>query len=172
MKPSNDFVATEYVAAWKPFTVRRTVRWAECDPAGVVYAGNFTEYMLATAHLFRQVVLGRPVGQRDGNAQYGTPGKALSMVFHSPLWPGDVFDMAVYLGPVGTRTTDILVHAFRVDTGTNVFVGRTTSIYVAAHDRLGAIDVPDDVKAAFEDYRRETGPQPEILSQVARQRGA
>ena len=27
----------EYVARTLPFTVRRTVKWGDCDPAGVVY---------------------------------------------------------------------------------------------------------------------------------------
>ena len=114
MSADQELIATEMIVKRQPFTVRRIVKWAECDPAGVVYAGNFPEYMLSTAHLFRQHVLGAPIGKRDVEQKYGTPGKALSMVFMGPLWPGDVFDMSVHIGELGGTTTDLLINAVRV----------------------------------------------------------
>ncbi len=44
---SQAIAGPEYVTGYAPFTVRRTARWHECDPAGVVYAGNFTDYLLS-----------------------------------------------------------------------------------------------------------------------------
>ncbi len=165
---SGDLIAIEAIVKRHPLTVRRIVRWAECDPAGVVYAGNFPEYMLSAAHLFRQTVLGARPGQRDFGQSYGTPGKAISMVFLGPLWPGDVFDMEVYVGALRERTSDLLVYAARVDDGSPVFVGRTTSIYVSIDDRKKTIALPDDVRAAFEQYHALTPDVPKLLDQVAR----
>ena len=42
------------ISSLDPFTVRRAVRWAECDPAGVVYLGNYPHYLLSATHLFDQ----------------------------------------------------------------------------------------------------------------------
>jgi len=44
--------ATEYVLSESPFVVRRTVRWGDCDPAGVVYTGRFTDYLLGAVGLY------------------------------------------------------------------------------------------------------------------------
>ena len=49
--------AGEYITNETPFTVRRAVRWAECDPAGVVYLGNFPHYLLSAVHLRTRSVL-------------------------------------------------------------------------------------------------------------------
>lgn len=168
MSSDQGIIATEMVVKNHPFTVRRIVKWAECDPAGVVYAGNFPEYMLSTAHLFRQHALGAPIGKRDVEQKYGTPGKALNMVFMGPLWPGDVFDMSVFIGELGGTTTDLLVNATRVDDGSHVFVGRVTSIYVEAEDRKRSIPIPKDVRDIFERYRAQSGEAPAALSQVSR----
>ena len=165
---SEELIAIESVVQRCPFTVRRIVRWSECDPAGVVYAGNFTEYMLSAAHLFRQIILGARPGQRDFGRGYGTPGKALSMVFMGPLWPGDVFDMAVYVGELRERTSDLLVHATRVDDKSSVFAGRATTIYVTTEDRKKTVPIPSEVRAAFEQYRAMAPEMPELLNQVSR----
>ena len=156
----------EAVIAMAPFTVRRTVRWSECDPAGVVYAGKFPDYMANTVHQFRSHVLKAPVGPGPGRT-YDTPGKALSMVFMGPLWPDDIFDMAVFLGGIGGSTLHFHVMATRADTGTPVFAGRISSIHVAADNRLRTVNVPEDIRAKLEDYRSRCGPAPEALDQVA-----
>lgn len=168
MSADQELIATEMIVKRHPFTVRRIVKWAECDPAGVVYAGNFPEYMLSTAHLFRQHVLGAPIGKRDAEQKYGTPGKALSMVFMGPLWPGDVFDMSVHIGKLGGTTTDLLINAVRADDGSHVFVGRVTSIYVDAEDRKCTISIPQNIRDVFKKYREECGVVPAALSQVSR----
>lgn len=161
-------IAIESVIARVPFTVRRIVRWSECDPAGVVYVGNFPQYMLSTAQLFRQLLFGGRPGSQNAGKPYGTPGKAISMVFLGSLWPGDHFDMAVYLGTVGQRTSDVLVHGFREDNGSDVFVGRVTSIYVSSEDRKKTVGIPDEVRSAFDRYRTSCPPPPKVLDQVGR----
>lgn len=161
-------VATEYVLRTEPFTVRRRVRWSECDPAGVVYAGNFTEYLLSAADLFRQHlnVSGRLMAAHDRT--YHTPGKAMSLVYMSSLWPDDIFDISVFAGGVRTKTSDVLARACRADDGSAVFMGRITSIYVSPNDRKQTVPIPGDVRNAFEGYRaRHPAPQ-DLLDAVAR----
>lgn len=158
----------EAVTGLRPFRVRRQARWSECDPAGVVFAGRYPDYMLAAAHLFRTHVIRASLALSPEARGYGTPAKALEMVFLSSLWPEDAFDMTVHMGSIGRRTTHLLVEARRVDDGRPVFVGRVSSIYVAPEDRTDAIGVPDHVRAQLEAYRSDCGPLPEILQQVYR----
>jgi acyl-CoA thioesterase FadM len=154
--------ASEYIIGDTPFTVRRAARWAECDPAGVVYLGNFPHYLLSAVHLFRNRALG--VGWIDSAGEQGfqTPGKALAMVFQGPLWPDDVFDMAVYVGDVRKHTMDVLVQATRADNGENVFAGRVTSVFVTMTDRRKTIEIPQTRRDLLEGYRAKNRPPPAI----------
>jgi acyl-CoA thioester hydrolase len=45
-------ISTEHVLRTLPFTVRRRVKWGECDPAKVVYTVTFSEYVISVAELF------------------------------------------------------------------------------------------------------------------------
>ena len=42
-------VPIEYLLSERPLTVRRRVRWGECDPAGVVYTATFADYAISAA---------------------------------------------------------------------------------------------------------------------------
>ena len=159
----------EYVTSFAPFTVRRIVRWTECDPAGVVYLGNFPEYLISAAHLFRDHVFGSGWIAKDRRNGYQAPGKAIAMVFQSPLWPDDVFDMSVYVGPVRTRTMSLLVQACRADDGRSVFAGRVTSIFVAKDDRKKTVGIPDAIRQTLASYG-EANPAPSTLVASLRDR--
>lgn len=159
-------IAREYVVSRLPFTVRRVVDWAECDPAGVVYAGNYAEYMFSAMRIFREHGLGEALAIASDAKDFDTPGKAMSLVFLGPLWPRDVFDMIVYAGEPRTHTMDTFVHAVRVDDGSSVFVGRSTAICVSASDRRRSVPIPDHLRLAIQDYRAGSPALPDILGQV------
>lgn len=113
-------VATEYVTSFAPFVVRRRVRWSECDPAGVVFAGNFSLYLHQVVALFRSEVL----------KGYSAPAKAISLVFHRALWPDEQFDMHVHIGTISRSTIEFRVTA-RTLKGEPVFDGAVTAISIA-----------------------------------------
>ena len=133
----------EEVISTQPFRVRRVARWSECDPAGVVYVGNFAEYMLSAVHLFRRQVFDASWAEMREQFHIDTPGKALSMVFKGSLWPDDVFDVDVRVGEVRTRTFDFETVARRALDGTDVFEGKLTAICVSALNRRISIPIPD-----------------------------
>jgi acyl-CoA thioesterase FadM len=158
----------EYVASLSPFTVRRIVRWTECDPAGVVYLGNFPEYLISAAHLFRDRLFGSGWITSDRRQGYQAPGKAISMVFQSSLWPDDVFDMAIYVGPLRRRTMSLLVQARRADDGRKVFAGRVTSIFVTMDDREKTVGIPDAIRDELTRYG-QANPAPADLASSLRE---
>jgi acyl-CoA thioesterase FadM len=158
----------EYVASLSPFMVRRIVRWTECDPAGVVYLGNFPEYLISAVHLFRDRLFGRGWITNDRKEGYQAPGKAISMGFQSSLWPDEIFDMTVYVGQLRTRTMSLLVQARRADNGKKVFAGRITSIYVTRDDREETVGIPVALRHELERYS-EQNPAPSDLAASLRE---
>ncbi|KFC64824.1 hypothetical protein FG93_05114 [Bosea sp. LC85] len=157
--------ATERVLSREPFIVRRCARWAECDPAGVVHTGRFGDYALSATDLFRAHVIGRDWHRRNSSAGFGSPAKAISLVFHSPLWPGDQFDIAVFVGEIRVRSMDLLLSATRSDDGRAIFRGRLSSICVTAEDRTVAMPWPDDYRERYRSYARHV-PVPADLQQM------
>lgn len=143
----------EEVVSTRPFTVRRVARWSECDPAGVVYTRNFTEYMLSALHLFRRHVLQASWQELRSNAKVDLPAKAISMVFNGALWPDDVCDIAARVGDIRTRSFDFLASAVRADDGTSVFEGSLSVICVDATDRRVAIPIPAELRGLLERHR-------------------
>jgi acyl-CoA thioesterase FadM len=147
----------EEVISSCPFRVRRVARWSECDPAGVVYTGNFTEYMLSATHLFRRHVFGGTWKEIRGQVGIDTPNKALSIVFNGSLWPDDIFDIEVQVGGIRNRTFDFEVAAFRADDGSSVFTGTLSAICVKADDRRIAVPIPEPLRQQLEDSRLSYG---------------
>lgn len=157
-----DLAATEALVSVAPVTVRRTVRWSECDPAGVVYLGNYPGYLLSGIYFFRRHMFGGDWVAQTDKGGFQTPGKAIAQVFKSSLWPDDVFDMQVFAGDVRRNTYDVLVRAIRADDGRDVFYGRVTSIVVAAKERTNKVGIPESVAEALRAYRA-ANPPPAIL---------
>ena len=161
-------VAVESVVDLCPFTVRRRVRWIECDPAGVVFAGRFPEFMYAALLLFKKHILGEELPGRGKQLAVDAPAKALEMVYLGSLWPDDEFDMRIYSGGSGRRTSHFLVHAVRSEGAEDVFVGRSSTIYIPGDDRTKSVEVPDQIRQRLDAYAAETGEVPQILGQVMR----
>lgn len=137
-------IATEYVSSTRPFTVRRRVRWSECDPAGVVFAGNFSIYLHNAVALFRTEMLGG----------FAAPTKAISLVFHRALWPDEEFDMAVYVSAVRNSTIEFRVIAtVSKSKGEKVFDGTVTAIFIKKSERKAA-PIPVATRRLAEAYAK------------------
>jgi len=123
----------EVVVSDKPFVVRRTVKWSDCDPARVVFTGKFTEYMMgAVAHFMRSIR--RAAGTLPPGQDVSTPCKHLSQTFHISLVPDDVIDITVSLKAMREHSFDLLVQA-RAPDGGLVFEGQFSPICVETEVR-------------------------------------
>lgn len=143
----------EEVISKRPFVVRRVARWSECDPAGVVYSGNFAEFALSATHLFRRHAFEATWRDIRENAGVDLPAKALSLVFNGSLWPDDVFDMEVRVGEIRTRTFDFEIAAVRADDSSSVFTGKLAVICVTAANRRIAAPLPDGLRLRLEETK-------------------
>jgi acyl-CoA thioester hydrolase len=139
----------QYVRSHRPFVMRQTVKWSDCDPAGVVYTGRFVEYVTTAFRVFLTHIL-------DGNieayvARYGVdfPAKAISFVFESSLRPDDRFDVEVRVS--GIRNTTFECEFLGTLGGRPCFTARMTTICVVPVERK-AMRVPDTLRARLEPH--------------------
>jgi len=143
----------EYVVNEVPFTVRRRVKWSECDPAGVVYTGTFSEYVISTAELFYSSLFGAPPQRMKSAMECGTPTRALAFDFQRSLRPDDEFDMTITVTDVRTRTFVLAIDARTLD-GDVVFLATLTPICIARGERR-AVEMPEVFRTKLEQYRTD-----------------
>jgi len=142
--------SSEIVVSDLPFTVRRTARWADCDPAGAVFTGRFTEYLLGAVMYFMRTI-GYGVGGRGGRESgIDLPCKHMSLTFHTSLYPEDAVDIRVEVGEIRTHTFDLHARAY-FPNGKLIFEGQFTPIAVHA-DRRDSADIPVALRNALQPY--------------------
>ncbi|MBH2031423.1 MAG: acyl-CoA thioesterase [Pseudomonadales bacterium] len=142
--------STEFVIARQPFTVRRTVRWVDCDPAGVAYTGRYTDYLIgAVMHFYAHIGWG-PESENGGNG--GLACKHMSLTFHKSLPPGSIVDMRIQVGEIRGRTFDLHVQAFLPD-GQLAFEGVFSPICIAPDERR-SLSLPQALREVLGAHQR------------------
>jgi len=135
--------STETVICSSPFTIRRRVRFGDCDPAGVVYTVRFSDYVVSAMDLFLSELLGGPFLECLQGVQ--TPIKALNFVFLAPLRPNDDFDMIVSVREIRTRTFDLAIAA-ALPSGTPVFEALLTPICITTAADRRSLAIPERLR--------------------------
>ena len=151
----------ESVIALDPFTVRRTVRFGDCDPAGVVYTVRFSDYVVSAMDLFLSALLGGPYLARLGDVQ--TPLKALQFVFRAPLRPDDMFDMIVSVRAIRRRTFDLAIAAQLPD-GSPIFDATVTPMCVTVGGERRSVAIPEPLRSLLQHHHREEPSHAATLS--------
>ncbi len=133
-----------------PFTQRRTVKWGECDPAGIVYTPRFLDWSVeAVESTFRAVV---GIHWPDMQERFGlaAPMKQISLEFSSPLRTYDEVDLTVTIDKLGRSSTSYRVTTRKSD-GTLCFTALLTSVMID-FSTFRPVPIPADVRTPFERY--------------------
>jgi YbgC/YbaW family acyl-CoA thioester hydrolase len=138
------------VIALDPFTVRRTIRWFECDPGGVAAAGNYFNYVLGVEIAFLEHAVQASYEELRRDIDAVLPIKAYSLVFHASLRPNDILDMQLRLTRVGRSAFDLEVRGFRED-GSSVFTAIVTTVCASRAERK-AIAIPAGLRASLQRF--------------------
>ena len=101
--------ATEIVVGTNPITIRRRVKWGECDPAGIVYMVNYSEYVVSAYEIFMAVLLGEAFVKAKARHRVALPAKAFAIEFYASLRPDDDFLMTIEILDIRAKTFDISV---------------------------------------------------------------
>lgn len=142
--------SVEYVIGQHPFMVRRTVRWVDCDPAGVAYTGHFTDFLIgAVMHFYGHIGWGPEAGSA-GNG--GLACKHMALTFHKSLPPGSVVDIRIEVGDIRTRTFDLHAQAFLPD-GQLAFEGVFSPICVTPHE-MRSLPLPVQLREVLQQHQR------------------
>lgn len=147
----------ESVVSRVPFVIRRRVRWADCDPAGVVYTGKFVEYMLGAANLFYANLTDLSYREFLQAVGVDTPCRGLDMDFRGALWPDDEFLLQVSVAALRQRSFDLRVRAWQAS-GREIFVGRFTPICIPKSGERKSVPIPPAYREALAQHLLQDTP--------------
>jgi acyl-CoA thioesterase FadM len=141
----------ESVVSRRPFVVRRRVRWSDCDPAGVVYTGKFTEYVLHAVNLFQAELSRGDAAAWRKELGIDTPCKGMALEFHRALWPEEEFELLLDVPEIREHGYDIRIEATQPG-GVRIFSARVSPICIRRDARVRAL-IPPALLAALEPFR-------------------
>lgn len=139
-------------AAWH---TRRTVRFAQCDPAGIVFYPRFFEIVHEAKEEFFAVALGQPYPVLLREMRRGLPIVRLEADFLAPSRHGDELDIRISVGRVGRSSVEL-------DYALSCGDERRLQVHsVIVHTDLGtghALAIDARLRAALTRFSASSGP--------------
>lgn len=136
-----------------PWTTTVKIRFAHCDPAGIVYfAAHFDILNGVVEDWFGE---GLRLDYHDivGRRRIGLGYVHAAADFHRPARMGDRLTYAVAVERVGTKSLPLRITAHK--DGADVLTAALV-IVTSDLDAMAAIPIPDDIRAAVSAYRETT----------------
>lgn len=133
------------------FTVRRNIRFADSDPAGIVF---YAEFFRMFNDLFEDWLierLGIDFARQFQVEQRMFPLVHVEVDFKESRRMGQIIDLSLILKGLGRSSIsyDIVGH----DGALEILRGSFVTV-VASKDTMSTIEIPPDIRAAMEEYQR------------------
>jgi 4-hydroxybenzoyl-CoA thioesterase len=133
-----------------PFTTRITVRFGDCDPAGLVYYPVLFHYCHAAMEEFFAARCGVEYARLVSAGRLGFPTVNARAEFFEPLVYGDTAEVEVWVSRVGRTSVTFEYRLRRASDGRAC--ASATLVQVAMNlDERRAVPVPEHLRRAFED---------------------
>lgn len=137
-----------------PYTVRRIVKWGECDPAGIVYTPRFLDWVIEAAESFFAEAVGVDWFQLNQTYGLGSPSVSTKIDFRKPIQYGQPFTIEVLVRKL-TRSTITYVMRGRDEPGDLCFEAELVSCIID-HKRMKSVTIPDHIRQPILDYQAAT----------------
>ena len=132
-----------------PFSTRITVRFGDCDPAGLVYYPVLLHYCHAAMEEFFAARCGLPYARLMSERRLGFPTVNARAEFFTPLVYGDEASIEVWVSRVGKSSATFEYRLRRAADG--YLCASATLVQVSMNlDERRAEPVPADLRLAFE----------------------
>ena len=140
------------------FTTTRTVRFCDCDPAGIVFYPQYMVMLNTLAEVWFDEALHIPYAQLIGERRTGLPTVRLEVDFTAVSRHGEVLTQTVEIEKLG-RSSMTLAVEFRGAADQLRMRARQVLVCTSLNTHK-AIPLPDDVRAALLPYVIESKLEP------------
>lgn len=142
----------------EPFAAQRTVRFSDCDPAGIVFFPQYLVMLNGVVEEWFGSALGLPYAGLIGPRRLGLPTVRLEVDFTAISRHGDTLHWEVALSHLGrssfTLLHDVMGHA---GSGGGVRLRARQVLVCTSLDTHRAQALPDDLRAAMQAYGARAG---------------
>ena len=132
-----------------PFSARISVRFGDCDPAGLVYYPVLFHYCHAAMEEFFAARCGVSYPRLLAEARLGFPTVNARAEFDAPFVYGDEVEVEVFLSRVG-RSSATFEYRLRRASDSALCATATLVQVAMSLDERRAVPVPEDLRRAFE----------------------
>ncbi|MFN0059114.1 MAG: acyl-CoA thioesterase [Planctomycetota bacterium] len=137
------------------FCLAIPVRFADIDPAGVVYYPNYFHYCHSVFEEFFGAAHGMSYADWTTKRRIGFPARHVEGDFEAPIRYGDALTMALHIGRIGRTSVEFLFEA-RVATAaggapTRVASFKATKVCVDLASLTPCV-IPAELRSVFEKY--------------------
>lgn len=138
-----------------PFSISERVRWADCDPLGIIHYSAYLRFFEVAEHeMYRACGLPFEVLRRTGGVWL--PRKALHCEFHSPAQMDEAVVIEAWFSKIGTTSLTMQFEVYRE--GNRVHRASGTLTVVCVHkDTMAPYPLPENVRTAIAPYVAEEG---------------
>ena len=134
-----------------PFVYQRQIHWGETDAAGIVYTGQFLDFMLEAVECWWREVVGLDWYKMNTELSMGTPMVSTHIDFKAPVYDGDLLDLSVTVEHLGGASIKHFTTGRGPD-GSERFEGSLTGAIVN-NKIMKAVRIPDDWRQTIEAYQ-------------------
>ena len=132
------------------FSTRIKVRFADADPAGLVYYPVIFHYFHIALEEFFAARCRVPYDKLIREERLGFPTVKTEAEFFVPLVYGDEVDLEIFVSRIGSSSVTFEYRARRAQDAT--LCAQATQVHVAMDmDTRRAVPIPEKYKAAFEE---------------------
>jgi 4-hydroxybenzoyl-CoA thioesterase len=127
-----------------------TVRFSDTDPFGIAHYPRIVDKIHETSDMFMQEI-GYPFWEISQEHDFGLPLVEMNFEFENPMEAGD--DVTIGLSPTPGNRSVKFEYVARCD-GDMTFSGHEYRV-CARMGGAGAMELPDDLRAAMEEYAED-----------------
>jgi len=133
-----------------PYVYSRQIHWGETDAGGIVYTGQFLDFMMEAAEMWWRDVVGPDWYKLKVDHGMGSPMVHTSMDFIKPVYDGEILELKVSVEKLGGSSITHAIEGFGPD-GTHRFSGKLVAAVITL-EPFKAVSVPDDWRKKIEKY--------------------
>ena len=138
----------------RPFSIKRTVTWGDCDPAGMIFTPRVIDIAMEALEVWYRDIIKEPwVGLIEKGL--GAPVVRAEVDYLDILRPDMEVDVEVRIESLGTSSITYLVRAFD-GAGTDYFKARLVACIISRPD-FKSQEIPADIRGRLEAYQAACG---------------
>ena len=133
----------------KAFTTQRLIRFAHCDPAGIVFFVNFFEMISGIVEDWFREAVGLPFQAMHLERRLGFPVVSTGCEFYRPCHLGDTLTLELAIARLGRSSIEFEI---RGQVGGDEKFRARHKVAMVSLEGFRSMPIPDDMRAKMREY--------------------